>query len=355
MAFANTRTQTSANGVASEAVTDRVWGHDEFLGAHLPEPDVLIEGILVAGTAANWHGPGGVGKTWAALEAARAIAGGWPWLGKFATKQARVLVIDQESHPAKLQDRLAQLNRLRALPTGSGFSLVVTSGLYIDDDPDDPLGGYARIRAYIEQSAPDVVYFDSFTRMHRGDENSAGSMADINLRFRWLMDQYGVAIQLIDHANKLGSLGGASDPASRLRGSSEKLAFVDSALFFERRREDNGLMSITPVKSRWVQEPEPFAAELQMEGGGIRLAFAGERSRDDASRPGEVVSAILAIATNHSPEQATTDVIASYLEVSEPTARRHVRKLVAAGLLGERKRAGTPGMRGRKMNYYEVI
>jgi AAA domain len=348
------RTSTSPNGKTAESVVDRIWSHDDFLAAHLPEPEVLIDGCLVAGTAANWHGAAGVGKTWAALEAARSIAGGWPWLGKFETTQRRVLIVDQESHPAKLQERVAALNACRPLPRGAPFHLIVTSGLYVDDDLGDPLGGFARLRAYVEQVAPDLLILDSFTRAHRSEENSSGAMADVNLRFRLLMDEFGIAVALIDHANKMGMIGGAADPTTRLRGSTEKLAFVDAALFFERSRTNPELIGVTPVKSRWVEAPKPFAVELQRDGNGLRLTYVGTSSSEQASRPSEIVAAIVEIQKNHGADAATKEAIAAYLGVSASTVRRYLTILKDGDLLIERKTTGSGG-RGRPENCYDVV
>ena len=355
MVFASTRTQTSPNGKEPEIATDRLWWHDDLLEAHFPEPEVLIDGILLAGTAANWHGPAGVGKTWAALEAARAIAGGLPWLGKFETVRKRVLVIDQESNLGKLQERLAMLNASRPLPRGSPLGSVVTSGLFVDDDPVDPLGGFAKLRGYIEQASPDVVVLDSFTRAHRSDENSAGSMADVNLRIRWLMDEFGIAVILIDHANKMGALGGAADPSTRLRGSTEKLAFVDSALFFERSKSNPGSIAVTTVKSRWMESPQPFTIELRRDDRGLSLAYGGERSDDETSSPGEILTWIHSIKhETGSEDTATVSAIAGAMGLAESTTRRHLNKLEKAGLVCRRQRPKPPGANGRPPDCYDV-
>lgn len=353
----------SANGAGAAAGTPPepavpvayAWHlHDAFLALDLPEPRPLVDGMLVAGTAATVFGPPGAGKTWLALSIARAVASGTPWLGRFATTQARVLVADAESHPAKLRERLAALNAAEPLPAGAPLAVQPVAECFIDDDEADPARGLFWLLAAIREFRPGLVILDALTRFHRAEENNAREMAAVNARLRQLMLRYGCALLVVDHANKPG-LATSGEPGYRLRGSTEKLAFVDAAFLVEPDREALGRILVTPAKSRWTAAPEPFAVELVREGDGIRLVHGGTVNRDEASRPHEVVRAIAEITANHGPDMATKAAIAAYLGVSERTVERHITQLRKAGLVRERARDGGAGRRGRRMNVYEVV
>ncbi len=148
------------------------------------------------------------------MVAARSVASGRAFLGHFPTVQAPVLVVDQESHLAKLQERLRMLDRADPLPRDTPLDLVVTAGLYLDD-----AAGHAQLDAWLRQYQPAVVFLDSFTRFHRAEENSSGGMADVHASLRQLGQAHGTAFVLLDHTRKRGL---NNEPEERLRGSGEK-------------------------------------------------------------------------------------------------------------------------------------
>ncbi len=351
MAHENGRTTT-----ADWTITDRVFDHDAFLAEEFPQPIPLIEGILGSGTANNWSGAPGVGKTWAALSAARAIAGGTPWLGQFPTTRGRVLIVDQESIESGLQSRLRMLNRTAPLPPGSPLFLKVTTGLYVDDDPDDPTSGYSRLSAMLGMYRPDLLILDSFTRFHRANENDAGAVADVNQRFRNLIDSHGCALILIDHTRKPSPLATNDDPGARLRGSGEKLAFVDTALAFEKAKAEPGTLIVTPTKGRWFKMPEPFSVRLEVDEDGetARLVHAGDVSRDENAIPGAIMGAIHDLKAQAGADAATVATISAYLDQSESTTRKHLKKLEDAKLVYRRKRPKQPGENWRPSDCYDV-
>ena len=330
----------------------RTYRHDAFLAAHFEAPAPLIEGVLEAGTANNWGGPPGVGKTWLALEAARAVASGRPWLGQFPTQQAAVLVVDQEGHKAGMQERARLLNLADPLPADVPFFLTVASGLAVDD----PSGGYARLDALLGKFAPGLLILDSFTRFHRANENDAGELADVNASLRQLMQEHGCALVLIDHTRKRSPLQVKDDPANRLRGSNEKMAFVDGALVADKSKTTPNGLVVTPTKHRYGPLQDPFAVELQTddESGAIRLAYTGHVSQEESSRPGDVLDAIHAIKGDAGEGKATVQAIAAWMGVSDSSAGRYLKRLEQAGLVVRRQRPKQLGAKGRPPDYFDV-
>lgn len=74
---------------------------------HLHPP--VIDGLLREGETCNLISYSKVGKSWLAYSMLVSVISGTPWLGRFRTKQGKVLLIDNELHPATLADRLPRV------------------------------------------------------------------------------------------------------------------------------------------------------------------------------------------------------------------------------------------------------
>ena len=321
---------------ALKAAGERVWSLGEFVDADFPKPEFLIEGLLLEQAIHSWHGPAGAGKTWLALEAALSIAGGRDFLGHFPTgaHPRRVLIIDQESHPGQLADRLRQL--LRDDPTADTarqhIGIVVPSGLTVDSDPENPASGYNILRGFIEAHKPELIILDSFTRIHAGTENDAGSMADVNARIRTLRDEFGCAVLIIDHVTKIPAESAGSNPGVRLRGSTEKLAAIDAGMLIERGMD--GIVCDPSSKARYTEALPPFTVELvTTERGGLALRYGAEKKKEEASTARDVMMAIHELEAQTGREGATAVELAGYLGVSQSTVTRHCNVLLKSSLL----------------------
>lgn len=328
-----------------------VYSHDALVDAVFEAPAQLISGIVIAGLANSWSGDIGIGKTWLELAAARAIASGQPFLGHFATTQSPVLIIDQESHKAKLAERVQALNRADPMPRGIELNIAFPTASVFVNEP----AGYAEIDRLLREYQPALAFFDSLTRFHNANENDAGQMADVNASFKQLMQDHKCGITTLDHSRKPSLIDKGGAARHRLRGSNEKAAFVDAALVVEREGDDGELI-VRCSKARWVTEFPDFRVKLEVDGDRIWLRFLGEAARDAANKPHAIVEAILHLQANHGPDFATKTAIAGYLEASETTVWRHLKALIEAGLVRERRRDAASSVgRGRKMNVFEVI
>lgn len=178
-----------------------------------------MRALINQGEIVSLSGPAGVGKSLMALDAARSISGCQRYLGHFPTERGSVLVIDQESNPARLQGRLRDMQKGRSIPPRAPLRFIVTTGVHVDED------GLSRIDGWLRERAPVLLVIDSFVRFHRKDENSSRDMADVGNGLRRLVDRHGCGILLLDHVGK------AADVAieNRLRGSGEKRALVAPA------------------------------------------------------------------------------------------------------------------------------
>lgn len=340
---------------ALRAAGERVWDLGEFVDSDFPKPSFLIDGLLLEQAIHSWHGPAGSGKTWLALEAALAIGGARSFLGRFDTgpQPRRVLIVDQESHPGQLADRLRQLLRddPAARTARQHVGVIVPNGIKVDDDPDDPASGYNTLRLHIGTHRPELVILDSFTRIHSGTENDAGSMADVNNRIRTLRDEFGCAFLIIDHVTKIPAENAGSNPGVRLRGSTEKLAALDAGMLIE--RNDELIVCDPRSKARYTEAMSPFTVELRRtENDGLCVRFGSEKKQEESSTPGQLMAAIHDIERQTEREGVTPPELSAHTGLSLSTVTRHCKKLLDAGLLMTVKR---PSAGGRPATAYTVF
>jgi RecA-family ATPase len=208
----------------------------------------------------------------------------------------------------------------------------VPSGLTVDSDPDDPASGYNILRGFIGAHKPELIILDSFTRIHAGSENDAGSMADVNGRIRTLRDEFGCAVLIIDHVTKIPAESAGSNPGVRLRGSTEKLAAIDAGMLIERGTD--GIVCDPSSKARYTEALPPFTVELrQTERGGLTLRYGAEKKKEEASTARDVMLAIHELEAQTGREGVTALELAGYLGVSQSTINRHCNALVKVSLL----------------------
>lgn len=310
------------------------WSHDMYMHTEFPVPRALITGVLDEGSLNSWSGPGGVGKSLVALDAARSIAGCQKFLGEFITVQGPVVLIDQESSPAMLQRRLIAMQRAQAIPANSPFQIVIpTDPILLDSE-----AGYEVIDGYLRRFKPVLLILDSLTRFHRADENSAGEMADLGAILRRLIQDHGTAIILIDHSRKPGVV---DDRASRLRGSTEKRNMLDTALDFQTPKPDEPLV-VTMTKRRWAEAVAPFAVRIVAEDGGLQVVHDGAAARADRVSGNKVIEAVRALIAADGPDAADVKSVAAEAGIADRTAREQLARCVKAGTLTAHEAAPGP-------------
>ena len=221
-------------------------------------------------------GHSGVGKTWLSLDLALSIAGGRPWLGRFPVRQGPVLVVDEENSELLLRTRLLKLLQSHRLDPKE-LPLFFLVGQMVNLSPEKP--AYARdllsceqLLKTIHQIEPILVIFDSLTRCHRSNENSANEMAAVFANVKHLVDITGTSCLFNHHFRKSG--GGSNRSGDRIRGSTDIRAFCDVTLLVDDR---GGGCAITHDKSRWSEPIPSFNVDFQVGEDAFALSYAGER------------------------------------------------------------------------------
>ena len=318
----------------------------DLLHRQLPRPRPLVAGVIDEGCGGIIAGPPNVGKTWVVLSLARAVASGEPWLGRFETSRSPVVIFDEEGHLPGMQERCRMFEKAAPLDPAPDIFFCIGHGIRLDTQ-----AGVQRLETVIETCRPGLVIIDSLTRVHGADENDAGSMAAVFAVAKQLMRVYGTAVLFTDHLRKKSLI---NDPEEMLRGSTEKRAWPDSILFAA--PGEGTRIAITHAKSRWGPRLEPFviAVDANREAGTVVVSHAGAVVADAVTKGNDIIAAIQAIDIQLGTDGVDTTAVAAWLDCSADTARRHIRRLVSAGIVQSRTvKAGVAG--GRPKEVYAVI
>ena len=200
------------------------------------EIEWLIDGVIAAESIILASGREGSMKTWLALEWARSVAEGSPWLGR-ACEAASVLYLDAEN------PRPVFLQRLEAI----GGSRNLNVSRWQDDKFPTDLADPRLLEA---AQSHRLIVVDSLRRFMMGrEENSATDMARITDPLRQLT-RSGCSVIAIHHAGK--------DPAAPgYRGSTELGAGVDVAMTIKKQLKTQiETLEITASKTRYSEDPQ---------------------------------------------------------------------------------------------------
>lgn len=172
-----------------------------------PQPPVewIIENLIAPGATQLWAGEGGSKKTWSLLDMAVCVAQGQDWLG-MKTKQAPVLIIDEESGPRRMARRLGAVLR-------GHFAGPETPVHYVSLAMFNLSGGVdiEHLRDIVEQLGAKLVIIDALIDVMPGiDENAAGEVAPVFQGLRLIAEDFQCTIIVIHHHNKIGKYRGST-------------------------------------------------------------------------------------------------------------------------------------------------
>lgn len=234
----------------------------EFLSLELPERQFLLEPVLPEQGLAIIYAPRGLGKTYAALSMALAVASGGEVYGWKAPSPQPVLYIDGEMPASTMQERLLGLSNGSdsALPSSHFFQLITPD---LQQVPMPNLSHSAGQRSVDEfLSGVRLVVIDNLATLCRnGRENEADSWLPVQ---SWLLDlrRRGLSVLLVHHAGKSGDQ----------RGTSAKEDIMDTVISLRRPQgytmQEGARFEVHLTKARGVAGDgvKPFEVQLQQEG-----------------------------------------------------------------------------------------
>lgn len=257
-------------GKAETEPTFEVVSLSQLVSGEDIEIDWLIQDFLANDSVGILAAQPGMGKSWLFMELAIEFSRGGLWLGKFKTKGGGVLYIDEETPKSLLKRRFRRLLKAKKLnEDGLNIHFAVWQGLCLTNP-----ASVLRLEMQLKILKPALVIIDSLIRVHRAEENSATEMAGVFEIVKRLVHQYQCSFLFTDHQRKTPHfpVGGGQ----LVRGSSEKVAFIDS-LFVMEQLSDDGTLCIEHAKSRFGQPIPSFVVRLQDDAeGGTSVVYAGE-------------------------------------------------------------------------------
>ena len=230
----------------------------DFLSMPIPERGCLLSPILPVQGVGILFAPRGIGKTFAALSVAVAVASGGAVFSWRAPEAKKVLYVDGEMPALSMQNRLGALAKGMAVPPETLQNLnIITPDLQPCQMPDlSTVGGQAMLEPSLK--GIDLVVLDNIATLCRtGKENESQYWQTMQ---SWLLDlrRRGITVLLVHHAGKSGDQ----------RGTSAKEDIMDTVISLRRPREysmaEGARFEVHLTKARNVvgDEAKPFEANL---------------------------------------------------------------------------------------------
>ena len=197
-------------------------------------PDMLIEGILHAGSKCSLGGGSKTFKSWTFLNMALSVSTGQPWLG-CPTVRARVLYLNFEIQPAFIHHRLKVLCAARNLRPEPGYLDIWN------------LRGFSAphtiiIPKIIERARESGYGLDILDPSYKlfgagSEENKANDVAEMLNSFERIATQTGAAVAYAAHFAKGNAA--AKESIDRVSGSGVFARDPDTILTFTRHESDD--------------------------------------------------------------------------------------------------------------------
>ncbi|MGE4131605.1 MAG: AAA family ATPase, partial [Bdellovibrionales bacterium] len=210
------------------------------------------------------------GKSMVSLDLAISIASEKPFFNYYKTNRSgSVLFYNAEDQESVTRERCLSLCRANNIdPDHIDINFISPSSDIMLDSPE----GLNRLRQAIQETKPDIVILDCFIRLHQIDENNSKQVASVLQKLKDIRNEFGSAICLVHHNRKSGSSGRS---ASRIRGSSEMLAFFDAAIILNKDINGDIKMSVEHKAAQCIQD---VAIRLTNEDGEICPHLQSEKS-----------------------------------------------------------------------------
>lgn len=214
---------------------DRLW---ETLG---PDPEPLVDGLLVPSSCGFIGADAGGGKTTTSDSLALSVATGNKAFDKFHVPNPRNVLLIQVEDPKrrhiKRLHRLAQGMGLKSLPSNL---FRWSRRMFFLDDPRDIYD----LQLFIEENDIGLVIADPFVYLHGKDENSNQDMGNLLLPIKIMFSSLNCSLAIIHHNKHMDPKYRGPVEIGRLRGASFLLGWRDFYLVLSPRGNQVHVRSI---------------------------------------------------------------------------------------------------------------
>lgn len=268
-------------------------------------------------------------KSWIALHIALCVENNEKVFGKYQATPSGVLIIDEENHLRITKQRMKMLGMTEE--SESDMILLNQNGFSASD-----LFHVIAISELCKDLEIKLVIMDSLVRIHNTDENSSRDMAELFENIKYLC-KCGITVIVLHHERKEGMY--KSSAQSRMRGSSDISAVVDSHISVKKDQQDKCKIIVEHAQSRCAPEEDPFEVRFSEIGGQAEFQYIGNtEARTRESKASKAISAIPQYLENH-PEGMThkelTQAIIDSHGVGSRTIRNAIRELIESGVISE--------------------
>jgi putative DNA primase/helicase len=193
--------ETVVASIARKHDASKTETRQQTLEFHVPsalpikEINFLIEGLVPAGTVTLLYGKDKLGKTLLAMEMAKAIQAGIPFLGHFPVTQGSGMYLFMDDPAGLTYDRL--INQLHFTDEGVQIATHL-------DTPDDPRELLTQLANAVATHKPDFVILDALYVLLWGADqlHSVDGMKNIMRTLDKMAEQHGCAVLVIHHPRK---------------------------------------------------------------------------------------------------------------------------------------------------------
>lgn len=318
----------------------RFWSIGEIMKHDYGEQKWVVQYIIPVDGIAVISGNPGDYKTWIAMHTALCVARGTPVFKQFQSQRGAVLIVDEESHPRMVKDRMTYLGA----KIDDDVHFLSQSGFKVDAG-----GKRNMVIEYIKEKNIKLVIIDSLVRIHGGEENTAGEMAVVFENLRAIVAA-GASILLIHHNRKQSGYG-PSNPGQSMRGSSDILASVDCHLSVQKKQDEDRIIVKQP-KLRHDEAMKTFEISILKENKNLSgFEYAGEFDEKKQKTEEAMESVVTILTDGHRSRAELMEVLME--EFGKTTAENAIKGAFEKGLIEKIPKEELP-KEERKKDYYRL-
>lgn len=310
----------------------------------IPEPEMLIDGLLCEGDTAMIYGAPTGGKTFLAINLAMACLAGSEWCGFTVGKPLTVLYATNEG-TKKIPHRFGEAGNRAALTPEQRkrlFTVLDLPQLFDPSSTKNVKTFIADFRQRFGDAQLDLLIIDTMRNATTGANLDTGQdTSTVNEAVNVLKNEFDCTVLLVHHGNK-------ADKGGPI-GSIHIQGHMDLVVKAEKKKKDQDFNKLIfeKVKDEEVTAPLAFCIESGLKSGWVRwLGSAAEWE----TRSTDTVKQITQALNRHPGEWMTISEIMAYVPVSKQKIHRTLNQMLKFKEFSLEQRLRDPSKKPSKSN-----